>query len=111
MVGGSIAAVVTLALMWFLRKLAYGASWLFIRGWRGTVSVVGPIMRWFSDRAMAVYGWTEEKYLQMLPAALARPGRVLLFATAAFAGALALVPMLGADLIPQLAQDCFEMTV
>ena len=36
---------------------------------------------------------------------------VLGVAAAAFVATLAAVPMLGADLIPQLAQDRFEMTV
>ena len=38
------------------------------------------------------------------------PWLVLGFAAAAFVGAMLLVPLLGADLIPQLAQDRFEMT-
>jgi multidrug efflux pump subunit AcrB len=43
--------------------------------------------------------------------ALAHPGKVLGVATIIFVATMALVPMLGADLIPQLAQDRFEMTV
>src|SRR5690606_26177352 len=39
------------------------------------------------------------------------PGKVLGVAAIIFVATMALVPMLGADLIPQLAQDRFEMTV
>ncbi|RBH79273.1 hypothetical protein BRM33_01925, partial [Xanthomonas oryzae pv. oryzae] len=64
-----------------------------------------------SDLAMAPYARAERGYLAMLPAALWRPGLVLGLAAAAFIGTVFLVPMLGVDLIPQLAQDRFEMTV
>ncbi|WP_407072270.1 efflux RND transporter permease subunit [Pseudoxanthomonas japonensis] len=46
----------------------------------------------------------------MLPAALKRPVPVLGGAALAFALTLAALPLLGVDLIPQLAQDRFEMT-
>ena len=68
-------------------------------------------MRKASDIAMSPYGRAERGYLRLLPAALHRPKFVLLVAGGAFALALLVVPMLGADLIPQLAQDRFEMTV
>jgi HAE1 family hydrophobic/amphiphilic exporter-1 len=89
----------------------FGISWLVVRIWRGIVAVIGPVMRKASDLAMAPYGRAERGYLKLLPGALARPGLVLGVAAAAFALALAVVPMLGSDLIPQLAQDRFEMTV
>lgn len=79
--------------------------------WRGATRVVAPVMRKASDIAMAPYGHAERGYLTMLPAALRRPWLVLGLAGAAFVGTVLLVPMLGADLIPQLAQDRFEMTV
>ncbi|MCP2848967.1 efflux RND transporter permease subunit, partial [Salmonella enterica] len=60
---------------------------------------------------MAPYGRAERGYLRLLPGALDRPELVLGVAGAAFALAAAIVPMLGTDLIPQLAQDRFEMTV
>ncbi len=78
--------------------------------WRGTAAVIGPIMRFLSDRAMALYGRAEARYLKILPRALARPAPVLLVAGIAFALTLAVLPFLGTDLIPQLAQDRFEMT-
>src|SRR5690606_13605896 len=81
------------------------------RVWRGLVAVVAPVMRKASHLAMAPYGRAERGYLRLLPAALRHPGKVLGFAGAAFAVTLLVIPLLGADLIPQLAQDRFEMTV
>ncbi|AUZ55250.1 acriflavin resistance protein [Stenotrophomonas acidaminiphila] len=88
----------------------YAAAWLVVRIFRGIAAVVGPVMRKASDIAMAPYGRAERTYLRLLPAALARPWPVLGGAALAFALTLAALPMLGVDLIPQLAQDRFEMT-
>lgn len=93
------------------RGAAFGFAWIFIRAWRGVSAVVGPVMRKLSDLAMAPYGRAERAYLKLLPNALGKPWLVLGTAAAAFAVTLLAVPMLGADLIPQLAQDRFEMTV
>ncbi len=93
-----------------IRGAFFGAAWLVVRLWRGLVAVVGPVMRKASDLAMAPYGRAEAGYLRILPAALARPWPVLGGATLAFALTLAVLPFLGVDLIPQLAQDRFEMT-
>ncbi|WP_425526443.1 efflux RND transporter permease subunit [Xanthomonas oryzae] len=94
-----------------VRYAFFGAAWAVVKVWRGLSRVVGPVMRKASDLAMAPYARAERGYLAMLPAALRRPGLVLGLAAAAFIGTVFLVPMLGADLIPQLAQDRFEMTV
>lgn len=93
------------------RGLSFGLAWLLVRGWRVLVRVVGPVMRRLSDLAMAPYARAERGYLRLLPGALSRPFVVLGLAAAAFLASMALVPLLGADLIPQLAQDRFEMTV
>ena len=102
-VGRFIARVVS--------SIAYGFAWVVIRIWRGLNRVVGPVMRKASDLAMAPYGRAERGYLKLLPAALGRPAFVLIAASGAFAVSMLLLPLLGADLIPQLAQDRFEMTV
>ncbi len=94
-----------------VRGFFFGLAWLFVRLWRGITAIVGPVMRKLSDLAMAPYARAERGYLRLLPGALTRPGLVLSAAAIAFAATLAMVPMLGADLIPQLAQDRFEMTV
>ncbi|MGH8054230.1 MAG: efflux RND transporter permease subunit [Stenotrophomonas sp.] len=88
----------------------YAAAWAVVRVFRGLAAVVGPVMRKASDLAMAPYGRAEASYLRALPAALKRPWPVLGFATLAFALTLAALPLLGVDLLPQLAQDRFEMT-
>ena len=88
----------------------FAVAWLIVRIWRGIAAVVGPVMRKASDVAMAPYARAERGYLRILPAALSRPVPILLVAGVAFALTLAVVPLLGTDLIPQLAQDRFEMT-
>ena len=85
-------------------------AWIIVRIWRGIAAVVGPIMGKASDLAMAPYARAERAYLHVLPTALKRPTPVLLVAAIAFALTMAVVPLLGTDLIPQLAQDRFEMT-
>ncbi len=104
-VAGSRRGVGTL-----VRWVCFGMAWSVIRVWRGLVAVVGPVMRKASDLAMKPYAGAERGYLKLLPGALHHPGKVLGLAALAFIGTMALVPMLGADLIPQLAQDRFEMT-
>ena len=94
-----------------VRSAFFGIAWAFVRLWRGIVAVVGPVMRKASDLAMAPYHRAERGYMRVLPSALERPGRILAGAALAFALALLAVPLLGTDLIPQLAQDRFEMTV
>lgn len=93
------------------RGTAFGVSWLVVRIWRGISAMVGPVMRKLSDIAMAPYNRIERGYLRLLPGAMQRPILVLGFAAAAFAASLLATPLLGTDLIPQLAQDRFEMTV
>jgi HAE1 family hydrophobic/amphiphilic exporter-1 len=93
-----------------VRYAFYGIAWLVVRAWRGLAAVVGPIMRKASDLAMAPYGRAERAYMRVLPQALQRPVPVLAVAAVAFALTMAAVPMLGTDLIPQFAQDRFDMT-
>lgn len=94
-----------------VRGFFFGIVWLFIRLWRGLVAIIGPVMRKASDIAMMPYDSAERGYMKLLPGSLRKPWLVLGFAAAAFVLTLMTVPMLGADLIPQLAQDRFEMTV
>ncbi|WP_312321023.1 efflux RND transporter permease subunit [Stenotrophomonas sp.] len=93
-----------------VRWSVFGIAWVIVKLWRGVTAVVGPMMRKASDLAMKPYAGAERGYLKLLPSALAHPGKVLGLAALAFVATLAMVPMLGADLIPQLAQDRFEMT-
>ena len=66
--------------------------------------LIGRVVTWPYERAASFYH-------RSLPSALAHPWRVLGFAAAAFLATLTLVPSLGLDLIPQLAQGRFDMTV
>jgi len=93
-----------------VRGTGFGIVWLVVRLWRGLVRVVAPVMGKASDIAMAPYNRAEAAYLRMLPRALARPFPVLAGSVLAFALTLAVLPFMGMDLIPQLAQDRFEMT-
>ena len=93
------------------RGFFFGLAFVFIRLWRGLSAVIGPVMRKLSDLAMAPYHRIERAYLRILPGALGRPAIVLVSAAVVFGLSLLAVPLLGTDLIPQLAQDRFEMTV
>lgn len=93
-----------------VRGALFGLTWLGVRGWRLVARGTGGVMGRASDLAMAPYHRAERGYLRMLPAALGRPRLVLGTATVVFVLSLLAVPLLGTDLIPQLAQDRFEMT-
>jgi HAE1 family hydrophobic/amphiphilic exporter-1 len=103
--------IVGLALRGFVAPVFFAVAWAITRIWRGLRWLVSPVMGAASRGAMSVYERAENRYLALLPGALRRPGFVLGLAAGAFALTLAALPMLGADLIPQLAQDRFEMTV
>lgn len=94
-----------------MRGFFFGIAFAFVRLWRLLAAVIGPVMRTLSDLAMAPYNRIEAGYLRVLPGALRRPAIVLVLAASAFGLSLLAVPLLGTDLIPQLAQDRFEMTV
>lgn len=93
-----------------IRGVLFGIVWLVVRAWRLVSRIVGRVMGRASDLAMSPYNGAERRYLRVLPGALARPWLVLGAATAVFLASILAVPFLGTDLIPQLAQDRFEMT-
>lgn len=84
-----------------LGALALGALGALVRRGLG-------LLGWF---VVGAYERAAQAYHRLLPRALAHPWRVLGTAALALAATLALVPTLGLDLIPQLAQGRFEMTV
>jgi HAE1 family hydrophobic/amphiphilic exporter-1 len=69
------------------------------------------VMKWAGFIVLWPYERAARAYHGFLPNALARPWPVLGFAVIVFCATLALVPTLGLDLIPQLAQGRFDMTV
>ncbi|HEX5124494.1 MAG TPA: efflux RND transporter permease subunit, partial [Rhodanobacteraceae bacterium] len=79
---------------------------VFLVGW-----VARFILRGLGWATNTGYNRAARAYHGFLPTALAHPGRVLGFAALTFVLALLLVPSLGLDLIPQLAQGRFDMTV
>jgi HAE1 family hydrophobic/amphiphilic exporter-1 len=91
--------------------VVFGIAWAVVRVFRGLRVVIGGLLTRVANVVMKPYDWAAAMYDRMLPRALTRPGLVLGSATLAFALTLLLVPGLGTDLIPQLAQDRFEMTV
>jgi HAE1 family hydrophobic/amphiphilic exporter-1 len=88
-----------------------GLAYVVVSIFRFLRRYVGGAMVWIAGHVMKPYDWAAAAYQRTLPKALDRPGLVLGSAALAFAASLALVPTLGLDLIPQLAQDRFEMTV
>ncbi len=77
---------------------------------RGVGRVIGTVLRWIGGWVLKPYDWAAHAYHRVLPRALERPILVLAPALAAFLATMLLVPGLGTDLIPQLAQDRFEAT-
>src|SRR4029453_2836818 len=72
--------------------------------------VIGKALRAVGRVVLMPYNAAARAYRSSLPKALAHPWKVLGFATAAFIASVALIPTLGMDLIPSLAQGRFEMT-
>jgi HAE1 family hydrophobic/amphiphilic exporter-1 len=106
-----IPAILFVAVFWYVKQISFGVAWLCVRLWRfASTNLVGPVMRKASDLAMSPYHRAEAAYLHILPAALKKPWPILGGAALAFALTLAALPFLGTDLIPQLAQDRFDMT-
>ena len=91
--------------------LPRGLVWLFVGLFRFIGRVVGTALRAVGKIVLLPYNRLAAGYERMLPKVLARPWFVLAFSVLAFLGTLALIPTLGMDLIPQLAQGRFEMTV
>jgi HAE1 family hydrophobic/amphiphilic exporter-1 len=96
---------------WGLTLLAM----LAVRGgllvWRGFTTVVLPVIAKVGEVVLRPYDAAAEAYRhRILPAALRNPAFVLGSAGLAFLLSLAMATTLGTDLIPQLAQDRFDMT-
>jgi hydrophobic/amphiphilic exporter-1 (mainly G- bacteria), HAE1 family len=77
---------------------------------RGLAMTVGAVLAWIGKFVLLPYDRAAAYYHRMLPKALDRPTIILGSATIAFVAAMLLASTLGTDLIPQLAQDRFEMT-
>ena len=73
--------------------------------------VIGKVLRLVGRFVMMPYNAAARAYHAILPKALAHPFMVLGAAAIAFGISVAMIPSLGLDLIPSLAQGRFEMTV
>jgi HAE1 family hydrophobic/amphiphilic exporter-1 len=99
-VGEFLCQTLPRAFAWVIAMIAHVCGLVFGR----LLRFIGRFVTWPYDRAAAFYR-------RSLPKALAHPWRVLGFAAIALVATLSLVPSLGLDLIPQLAQGRFDMTV
>lgn len=89
----------------------YSIRW-FVLGGTPVVTGIGYLMRWIGRiLVLTPYNWIAAAYRRFLPKALKQPWLVLGFAAMTFVIAVLLLPTLGMDLIPQLAQGRFEMVV
>ncbi len=70
----------------------------------------GNFMVKLGDKIIKPYDYAAVYYRNILPKVLDKPHNVLVAAATAFVASLLLATTLGSDLIPQLAQDRFEMT-
>ncbi|CAN5350733.1 efflux RND transporter permease subunit [soil metagenome] len=88
----------------------FGASWAVIAGGRAFAATGGRGLAWLGEKILTPYEMAAAYYHRMLPRALERPWVILGSAAIAFVLSLGIASTLGTDLIPQLAQDRFEMT-
>ncbi len=103
-------------------RVRRGAWWLFWRAPLSLVTVIVRLARFVSKiaggalrPAVAVTGHLfaalERGYGRLLPWALGQRTIVLLLAALALGSSLALVPRLGVELIPQMVQDRFDISL
>jgi hydrophobic/amphiphilic exporter-1 (mainly G- bacteria), HAE1 family len=105
-----LLSALVLLFAFVLPYLLFAASWLGTLLFRGAAATFGRGLSATGGVLMGGYGRAERGYARLLPKALDRPVLVLGAAALAFGAALAAIPTLGIDLIPQLQQDRFEMT-
>jgi HAE1 family hydrophobic/amphiphilic exporter-1 len=110
-VGRGVKRVSTPLFKTFFRWIPYGVAFVAFRASRFTGAIVGRTLRAIGRVVMIPYHSAARAYHALLPKALAHPFKVLALAAVAFATSVALIPTLGLDLIPSLAQGRFEMTV
>lgn len=88
----------------------FGVSWAVASISRFGKGTFGRVMVAAGNWVMKPYERAAAYYHGILPKVLENPKPVLLGASVSFLAALLLATTLGSDLIPQLAQDRFEMT-
>jgi hydrophobic/amphiphilic exporter-1 (mainly G- bacteria), HAE1 family len=90
-------------LFYVIRAVARVCVWIG----KAVGMLLRPAANWVQKGQLAM----EERYARLLPWVMDRPGRVLGISALLFVGSLAVVPTMGLDLVPQLAQGQFEATI
>ena len=88
----------------------FGFSWLFAVVGRAVGWLLGSVLTPIGVWVLKPYDWAAARYQKLLPRALQHPLPILGGAAIAFAVALLIASTLGTDLIPQFAQDRFQLT-
>ncbi len=88
---------------------AVGGAISFVFHWVGRL--LGTVLGFFGRIVSGGYDRAAGAYHRALPKAMDRPFIVLVIAAALFAVSVLVLPTLGADLIPSLAQGRFETTI
>ena len=113
-IGGALLALLAAPfrlVWWVLVMLANFAVRGALLGWRAWTAFVLPRIAAVGEFVLRPYDAAADAYRQrVLPAALRQPTLVLGTAGIAFLLSLGMATTLGTDLIPQLAQDRFDMT-
>lgn len=102
----AIALLFSLVYPW----VVFGITWLITTISRFGKGTGGQFMVGLGGIIIKPYDYAADYYHRILPKALERPQKILISAAVAFVASLLLATTLGSDLIPQLAQDRFEMT-
>jgi HAE1 family hydrophobic/amphiphilic exporter-1 len=90
--------------------VTYFVSFVAIRMARAMAWFLNNVLTPIGRLVLKPYDWAAARYQRVLPYALRHPLPVLGGAGAAFVVAVMLATTLGTDLIPQFAQDRFQMT-
>ena len=90
--------------------LTFGISWCITVIGRALAWLLGNVLRPVGVQVLKPYDWAAARYQKLLPKAIEHPLIVLGGAATAFAIALMIASTLGTDLIPQFAQDRFQLT-
>jgi len=88
----------------------FGVSWIATVIGRAVMWVLTHVLTPVGRLVLKPYDWAAARYQRVLPYALRHPVPVLGGAAAAFVVAVLIAGTLGTDLIPQFAQDRFELT-
>ena len=104
-----VLLVATIPFAFLVPWIVFATSWLVATLAR-VLGVGGRVLGWVGGKVLKPYDWAEAGYHRLLPGALKNPLLVLGSAGTAFVLALFIASTLGTDLIPQFAQDRFEMT-